>query len=150
MIKITVTRDHIDRAIKGNSHRCMIADAIRAAIPKARFILVDLQTIRWSDLNSDEREFYLTPAVAQQAIVAFDQGEKVDPFSFTLHEKVRARKVRREWKGNPKVLAAAQARYNRQRTRIAKLKFKAQMRRNRMNPARDREFGIRRLKGRPL
>jgi hypothetical protein len=149
-MKITVTREHIERAVKGNSHRCMIADAIRAVVPKARFILVDLQTIRWSELDSDERDFYLTPAAAQQAIVAFDQGEPVEPFSFTLTEKIRSRKVRREWKGNPRILAKVQARYERQRSKVAKLRFKAQMRKNRLNPARDREFGIRRLKGKPL
>ena len=52
---LDVTAELIATAIPRNSGHCMIADALRAAIPSARFISVDLQTIRWSDPETNRR-----------------------------------------------------------------------------------------------
>jgi hypothetical protein len=54
-------------------------------VPHARFISVDLQTIRWSDPKRGVRYVFLTPAVAQQdLIIPFDQGEECKPISFRM------------------------------------------------------------------
>jgi len=147
-MKIAVTQEHIDRSVKGNSHHCMIADAIREAIPSARYILVDLQSIRWSDTTGDEREFFFTPPIAQAAIVAFDQGRAMKPFTFTLASPVRTRKIRRHWTGDPAVLKKIQTRHEKKRstTKLARRAYADRHRRNRLNPSRDREYGVRKLK----
>jgi hypothetical protein len=81
---IQVTREHIDNAVRRDSHRCMIADAIRDAFPAAQYILVDLQSIRWTDPEAKERYAYFTPPLAQRALLRFDQGKPVQPFTFRL------------------------------------------------------------------
>ena len=45
-ITIPVTQEHIDQSMARNSSHCMTALAIQKAIPDARHICVDLQTIR--------------------------------------------------------------------------------------------------------
>jgi hypothetical protein len=79
-LNFDVTREQIATAIPRDSGHCMIADALAAAIPQARFISVDLATIRFTDLAAGWRYIYLTPYVAQQALLAFDQGDEVQPF----------------------------------------------------------------------
>jgi hypothetical protein len=83
-MEIKVPQDIIaTSAVKDSSH-CMIAEAIAAAVPHARYISVDLATIRFTDLLAGVRYVYLTPRTAQIALLAFDQGEKPEPFSFRL------------------------------------------------------------------
>jgi len=62
----------------------MIAEAIKKAYPKATYVSVDLQTIRFTDPDKGLRYTYLTPRTAQQGIVQFDQGVEVEPFSVRL------------------------------------------------------------------
>lgn len=82
-MKIQVTADHIAEGITRDSNHCMFADAIREKVPTAKFIMVDLQTIRFTD--GDTRYTYLTPAVAQTALLKFDQGDRsIRPFTLTL------------------------------------------------------------------
>lgn len=91
-IRIHIEQHNIDNAEKKNSHRCMIADAIKEAIPDAKFISVDLQSIRFSILDETRyreegvgvRYFYFAPTLAQVALLKFDQGKKVRPISFTM------------------------------------------------------------------
>lgn len=95
-IKIHIDQHHIDNAEKRNSHRCMIADAIREALPGAKFISVDLQSIRFSIFDETRyreegvgiRYFYFTPTLAQVALLKFDQGKKVRPLSFTMRSGI--------------------------------------------------------------
>ena len=82
--KIKVLKKHIDNAVKRNSHRCMIADAIAEQIPSATHIIVDAQSIRFSNKKSKTRHIYLTPPLAQRAIINFDQGVKCHPFEFSV------------------------------------------------------------------
>jgi hypothetical protein len=60
----------------------MIAEAIKATIPKAKRVSVDLATIRYS--VDDKRLVYLTPRPAQIKLLQFDNGEKLYPFNFRL------------------------------------------------------------------
>jgi len=81
-IKAPVTQDIIDRAVPRDSGHCMIADAIRAIRPDAIFVAVDLATIRFTE--GDRRYVYLTPRTGQRALIAFDHGEKIEPFNLRL------------------------------------------------------------------
>ena len=85
-IQIEVTEKEIQEALPRDSGHCMIADAVRVACPTAKSISVDLQTIRWTDLAKRLRYTYLTPRVAQVALVKFDQGIAPEPFVFRLKQ----------------------------------------------------------------
>jgi hypothetical protein len=63
----------------------MIADGLKAAMPKATDVSVDLATIRFSDRESGRRYIYLTPPVAQVSLLKFDHGEKPEPFVVKAH-----------------------------------------------------------------
>jgi len=82
--RIHVLQEDIDTSIKRNSSHCMTAGAVKRAVPEASHVSVDLQTIRWSNKAKEERYIYLTPRIAQIALVDFDQGKMPKPFRFTL------------------------------------------------------------------
>ncbi len=82
---IVITDALIEQAKRRDSGHCMIAEAVKAAVPHARSVSVDLASIRWTDPESALRYTFLTPRVAQLALVQFDQGdENIEPFSFRL------------------------------------------------------------------
>jgi hypothetical protein len=83
-VKIQVTAENIKRACRIDSRHCMIADAISARIPGVRNISVDMMTIRWSDPSTGWRYIYLTPKPAQYALIDYDMGEPIEPFSFQV------------------------------------------------------------------
>lgn len=95
-IRVHIEQHHIDNAEVRNSHRCMIADAIREEIPGAKFISVDLQSIRFSIFDENRyreegvgrRYHYFTPTIAQVALLKFDQGKKLRPLSFTMRSGI--------------------------------------------------------------
>jgi hypothetical protein len=82
--KVTVTADRIEHATQRDSRHCMIAEAIKGEFPRLTNISVDLQTIRYSDPRTRKRYTCLTPPMAGHALVEFDQGRPVEPFSITL------------------------------------------------------------------
>ena len=83
-VTVKITKKQIDEAIRGNSSHCMIADAVKEQVPDAKYVSVDLQSIRWTDTKKGRRYTYLTPPRAQRALVKFDQGEPVAGFQMTL------------------------------------------------------------------
>lgn len=83
-IVLDVTPEIVNVAIQRDSGHCVVADALKAAVPMARNVSVDLQTIRWTDLASRRRYIYLTPGPLQALLVNFDQGVKPDPAMFRL------------------------------------------------------------------
>src|SRR5688572_22178065 len=70
---VNVTQEMIDRSMVKDSSHCMIAETVRAAVPSAQYVAVDIQTIRFSDPKRRLRYTYLTPRIAQVPIVQFDQ-----------------------------------------------------------------------------
>jgi len=88
-INVQVSQEHINLATRADSSHCMIADALRAALPDAKKVSVDLQTIRFTDPKKGQRFTYLTPTIAQDYLVAFDQGLPLTPFNFSLHAPVQ-------------------------------------------------------------
>ena len=86
-VNIAVTEEEINLATRQDSSHCMIADAVKAAVPDAVYIAVDLQTIRFSDTSTGLRYTYLTPRTAQIALCAFDEGHSdIQPFQFQLRD----------------------------------------------------------------
>lgn len=84
MINVVVTPEIISDSRKRDSSHCMIAEAVKKVVPDARNVSVDLQTIRFTDRDKGLRYIYLTPRSAQVALVQFDQGIEVEPFSMRL------------------------------------------------------------------
>lgn len=82
--RVKVTQEIIDTSTVKDSSHCMIADAVAKDIPNASYISVDLATIRFTDTSAGVRYIYLTPRSAQAALLAFDAGEKPDPFTVNL------------------------------------------------------------------
>lgn len=83
-VVMEITNDVIKDAVPRDSSHCMFAEAVKNAYPEASHVSVDLQTIRFTDLKKGFRYTYLTPRVAQVAIVKFDQGSLPEPFSCRL------------------------------------------------------------------
>ena len=83
-VRLEVTQEIIDTSCRADSSHCMVADAVRQAAPWARNITVDIQTIRFSDPERDVRYVYLTPRIAQLALLDFDAGIPSEPFSVVL------------------------------------------------------------------
>jgi hypothetical protein len=81
---IAVEEGTIATASCKDSAHCMIADAIKKAMPHVSGVSVDLQTIRLSDRKAGKRYVYLTPSLCQVQLLRFDQGEVVEPWSFRL------------------------------------------------------------------
>ena len=83
-LTVKVTKEVMAHAQQRDSSHCMVAMAVKDAFPSASSIAVDLQTIRFSLAEKRIRCTYLTPRIAQVAIIQFDQGVMPQPFSFKL------------------------------------------------------------------
>lgn len=135
-MKIEVTKANVTTAKRRDSHSCMIADAIHDAAD-VKYVLVDVQTIRFSDMKKRKRYTYLTPPGAQQAIIRFDQGKSVTPFTFSLGTPVKTRAVQHVITGKIGPKKKARRKYE-----MTNRKSGSQ----RVNlAAREREFGVRTL-----
>jgi hypothetical protein len=82
---VRITQEDVNNATPRDSGHCMIADAVRECLPNAIRVMVDLQCTRWTDSEKGVRHIALTPAKAQQALVDFDQGIPIEPFTITLY-----------------------------------------------------------------
>jgi len=83
-LKVAITRELIEQATERDSRHCMIAEAIKEVNPRLERVIVDLQTIRWTNPRTHKRYVCLTPEKAALALVAFDQGEEIEPFTLNL------------------------------------------------------------------
>jgi hypothetical protein len=113
-VKITISAEEIALAVRKNSHRCMIAEAIRRQVSHATRIIVDLQSIRWTDEVEGIRYFFFTPPAAQEALLAFDGGMEVKPFEFELRKPAQIRP-----QGVTANMEPARAKHSEQRVRRA-------------------------------
>jgi hypothetical protein len=83
-VRIYITAEIIKAACMANSRHCIIAEAIAAQLPNVRNISVDMMNIRWSDPEKGWRYIYMTPKPAQYALVDYDMGLEIQPFSFQV------------------------------------------------------------------
>jgi hypothetical protein len=81
-VTVQVTDELITQAVERDSSHCMIADAVKASVPDASFVSVDIQTIRFT--RDGFRYTYLTPRRAQVELIKFDQGITPEPMQFQL------------------------------------------------------------------
>src|SRR5437660_919842 len=80
--EIPVEQQDIDRALERESSHCAVAMAIARVVEGATHIAVDVQTIRFT--RRGLRYIFLTPHLARDCIVNFDQGERDKLVPFTL------------------------------------------------------------------
>lgn len=143
-MRIIVGKEHITNGKAKNSQHCMIADAIRDCCPKAQFIMVDLQSIRFSVPDKRKRFVYLTPAIAQSSLLKFDKGDPVKPFSFSLTSPVRATPMATTRTSEER--RASHKRANRKYRKNQKRRDYGYLAANRArNHQKEREFGLRKF-----
>lgn len=85
-MKIQVKREHIDGGACAVPNKCMIAAAIKELEPDVAYVSVRTNGITVTHRAPGRpaiREHYAVPLKAARAIVKFDLGEPVDPFTFT-------------------------------------------------------------------
>lgn len=99
-VKVFIEQHHIDQSCRRDSTRCMISEAVvdsfnrRKRGPKECInVTTDLRKIRLSVPALGLRFEYDTPPRAYRALLAFDRGDHMEPFSFTLTGAVRAYKM---------------------------------------------------------
>jgi hypothetical protein len=83
-LTLSIDRETIEASTRRKSSHCMIAEAIKRAIPRATGVSVDLQAIRWTDPDLQLRYIFLTPREAQVALLHFDRGQTPEPFEMKL------------------------------------------------------------------
>lgn len=90
-LKLEITKENYDEAVKASSGGCLVADAIKRQYPHLSRIEVDTATIRVTDKKRAERYVYLTPRTTGEYLLAFDQGwpEEFFPRKITIRNAVR-------------------------------------------------------------
>ncbi len=89
--RINVTQENIEESTRENSAKCMVASALKGNIAGCKKTHVDMQTMRFTDVHGIRRT-YLTPAAVQAALVRYDAGDPVEPFSFNLPSAIHLSK----------------------------------------------------------
>jgi hypothetical protein len=141
-VRIQVSKDSINAAKPGDAAHCMIAVSLRAEYPGARWVLVDLQSIRFTDREKGFRYIYMTPRAVQRRLINFEQGVKPAPFSFLLAEgKARAVSKPPARAASPKQRKAAAKGQKVQKARV-KAKSTVLADRQDIAPNHKRQFGI--------
>ncbi len=138
-MKIPVTGQSIADAKQRDSKMCMVADAIRHKL-KAQFISVDIQSIKFSVPKKDTRFVYMTPPDVQRAIIAFDQGKPVKPFTFSLTKPITVEPMMHVPSATIEQQKRARKKYDKAR-KAGTLAPKA----TRHHAPREREYGVRLL-----
>lgn len=86
---VEIDQATIDNAIQRTTRHCMIAEAIKRALPEMTGVTVDLKTTRFTNSVKRLRYIYNTPDSVCQFLIDFDQGETLEPFSFKLQRAVQ-------------------------------------------------------------
>lgn len=139
--KITVEKSHITDSIRKDSRHCMIADAIKDTFPKAVYIMVDLQTIKFSDPVTHKRMVFLTPPTAQINLLKFDQGKSVKPFTFNLPTPVSVVEMRKSDPDSPRRTEVKRKAWRKYHVN-QKTQSPAYLAANRTRGKREREYGL--------
>jgi hypothetical protein len=142
-VKVTVRKEIIAAAKLGDAAHCMIAEAIRAEYPRARWVQADVQSIRFTDREKGFRYTYMTPKGVQRNLIKFDQGTKPSPFTFLLTEG-KIKRISRP----PKRAASANLRKAAAKGRKSQkpsVKPKSAAVAKNVAPSHQRQFGVRSL-----
>jgi hypothetical protein len=100
---VEVIEQHIAKALERDSSHCIIAMAVASALPHVRHISVDLQSIRFTDPKKHLRYTFLTPHLARDIVIGFDQGEreKLKPVTFSMKPAIIAQSGKRRGRRPP-------------------------------------------------
>ena len=79
---INVTQEHIDNGLKRTCGKCPVALALLSAGAPDPFVGKDMV---WIDFSDPDCMGIVLPKEAHNFIHEFDEGKKVEPFSFTLN-----------------------------------------------------------------
>ena len=85
-VTVTIDRETIESSVRRDSRHCMIAEALKQAMPSMTSVTVDLASIRFTDPARRLRFVYITPRPAQIALIDFDRGVMPKPFSVVLKQ----------------------------------------------------------------
>lgn len=88
-MRVVVRSEHIAHSSCRVPERCMIAVAIKEAYPDTAYIRVKTNGITLTTRPENGPALthkYMVPTKAAKAIIAFDNGEAVKPFTFTAQE----------------------------------------------------------------
>jgi hypothetical protein len=113
-VKVRVTAEIINASVRSHSGHCMIAESIKLAFPEAKKVAVDVATCRFTDPTRGLRYVYLTPRLAQDALINFDEGLTPEPFDCLL---TNAHVSRAGSSPSTKPLTAAQKKAQKKRAR---------------------------------
>lgn len=83
-LHVAITQANIDDACRRNANKCMIANAIQAAYPHLRRIVVTINEIGVTDPKAGYRYRYMQPAKNTRALINYDLGKKIRPYEFTV------------------------------------------------------------------
>ena len=81
-VTVTVTEGHITEGVRGSCSHCPVALALDDAFPDATAYANGATFDLWFHAG-DAMRFDL-PAEAESFILAFDDGDPVEPFTFTV------------------------------------------------------------------
>jgi hypothetical protein len=100
-VNVKQTDIDIADAHRKDSNQCMIVAAIERSLPEASYVNVDARRIAFT--LDRVRYAFMTPPVAYTALMDFDAGRPVAPFSFRCNEPIvlRKRDYVRHQKGHP-------------------------------------------------
>jgi hypothetical protein len=103
--RVSIKEEEIERGIRRDSRHCMISEAIKRDHPDWTRIETDLATIRWTNPRTKKRYICLTPDSARDALVLYDQGEPIEPFTIAVRpiQITPLRTVNRDSEGGRKV-----------------------------------------------
>lgn len=80
-LQISVTKEDIDRGVRMSAPTCPVARAITRAT--GAFTLVDGQNVRLEE-SDGSRQFGVLPHDVADKVVAYDVGDGMHPFDFTI------------------------------------------------------------------
>lgn len=83
-----VTAEIIQRAVRADKGRCMVADAFQAAYPNLRNCEADDGTVRATDPKKSLRYTYFMPPNVSLALLRYDCGELPEPFMVHLRKGI--------------------------------------------------------------
>jgi hypothetical protein len=102
-MKVAVAQDDIDKAIRGNTRKCMIERSIERDYPTLKNVVIEKNTVRFTDPDRNVIYTFDMAPVGRAAILMWDDGGHIAPFAFTLrHPVVRQRARRKDGYMHPK------------------------------------------------
>lgn len=86
---VEITPEIVNRAVYKDSHRCMIAEAIKEQYPYVTNVTIDAAFIRYTIPERGQRFIHITPSIAATLLVKFDQALAIEPVTFRLTSPVQ-------------------------------------------------------------